>query len=212
MTVIVNNEEAELIRDILAGDKKRYELLMRRYNQRLYRVGKSILWKDEDVEDAMQEAYIKAYQQLPKFEARSAFGTWLTRILINECLMKKRQQRNKAQTGEYSEEQVNRIPAEMIDPEKKIVNKELGQLLEQTIAGLPEKYRVVFVMREIENMSVSETTQLLDITETNVKARLSRAKEMLRNAILSNYPVRELLEFNLVRCDRIVENVFARIP
>jgi len=83
--------------------------------------------------------------------------------------------------------------------------------LEEAIAGLPEKYRLVFVMREIENMSVSETTEVLDLTETNVKARLSRTKEMLRNNLMSQYPANELLDFNLVRCDRIVQNVFARI-
>jgi RNA polymerase sigma factor (sigma-70 family) len=206
-----HNEDLPLIKEILSGDKRKYETLMRKFNQRLYRVGKAILWNEEEVEDAMQEAYIKAYQQLSKFENRSAFGTWLTRIMINECLMRKRQGERREKPGEYSEEKIKQIAADMINPEKKVMNKELKVLLEGAISGLPEKYRLVFVMREIENMSVSETTQALEITETNVKARLSRAKEMLRNSIMAQYPANELLDFNLVRCDRIVRNVLGRI-
>ncbi len=211
MTEVRNIEDAKLIDEILAGNKAKYEVVMRKLNQRLYRVGKAILWREEDVEDAMQEAYIKAYQQLPHFEGRSALSTWMTRIMINECLMRKRQSQQKGQSTEYSEEKINQIAVDMINPEKKVVNNELKALLENAISMLPEKYRLVFVMREVENMSVSETTQALDITETNVKARLSRAKEMLRNSLMTQYPANELLDFNLVRCDRIVKNVLARI-
>jgi RNA polymerase sigma factor (sigma-70 family) len=211
MTAVANNEDSTLIKEILSGEKRKYELLMRKYNQRLYRVGKAILWKEEEIEDAMQEAYIKAYQQLSAFEGRSALSTWLTRIMINECLMRKRQLLRRETPGEYSEEKVNQIATDMINPEKKVVNKELKTLLEKAISQLPEKYRLVFVMREIENMNVAETTQVLDISETNVKARLSRAKEMLRNSIMAEYPANELLDFNLVRCDRIVQNVLSRI-
>jgi RNA polymerase sigma factor (sigma-70 family) len=209
MVEVKRSEDELLIGQILSGDKKSYETLMRKYNLRLFRVGKAILWKDEDVEDAMQETYIKAYEQLSRFEGRSAIGTWLTRILINECLMKKRKTRQ--ETDEDYEGKLNQIPDEMSNPEKKVVNKELKTLLENAIASLPEKYRLVFVMREIENMSVAETTQVLDITGNNVKARLSRAKEMLRNTLMTQYPVQELLDFNLVRCDRIVQNVLSRI-
>jgi RNA polymerase sigma factor (sigma-70 family) len=205
------NEDESLIKEVLSGNKKKYEAIMRKFNQRLYRVGKAILWKEQDVEDAMQETYIKAYQNLGNFAGRSAFPTWLTRIMINECLMRKRQLNRTERPGEYTEEQVNQIATDMMNSDKKIVNKELKSLLESAISVLPEKYRLVFVMREVEKMSVSETTQALDITETNVKARLSRAKEMLRNSLLAQYPSNELLDFNLIRCDRIVQNVLARI-
>jgi RNA polymerase sigma-70 factor (ECF subfamily) len=172
-------------------------------------VAKGILIDEQDIEDAMQEAYIKAYRQLATFERRSAFPTWITRILINECLMKKRQI-TKAGAALLPEEMLLRH-SDAHTPEKKVMNNELKRILEHAIATLPEKYRIVFIMREIEQMSVSETTDVLEITDGNVKARLSRAKEMLRNNLLAEYPASQLFEFNAVRCDRIVSNVFARI-
>lgn len=199
--------EIALINDIVNGNKLKYELLIRKYNQRLYRVAKSILWNEVEVEDAMQDAYIKAYQQLAKFESRSKFSTWITRILINECLMKKR--KNKSVREEEIVDKSH--PIENMNPEKEIVNRELKSLLESAIAKLPEKYRLVFVMREVENISASEVRNLLEITDSNVKVRLNRAKEMLRDSLITAYPANELLDFNLVRCDRIVQNVFAKI-
>lgn len=199
--------ESALISQVINGDKLKYELLIRKYNQRLYRVAKSILWNEEEVEDAMQEAYIKAYQQLSKFEKRSAFSTWLTRILINECLMKKRKLKRMAEEDLGSANQ----PLDTMTPEKTTVNKELKGLLERAIAGLPEKYRLIFIMREVENISASEVRKVLGISDTNVKVRLSRAKEMLRDSLITTYPVNELLDFHLTRCDRIVKNVFSKI-
>ena len=201
----------EIIRQVLAGHKDSYELLIRRYNQRLYRVAKSMLWEEEAIEDSMQEAYIKAYQQLSRFEMRSSFPTWITRILINECLMN---QKRKHGSVSLDQEQLALQTARFTHhstPEKMTMDRELKVLLEQAIGTLPEKYRMVFVMREIEHMSVSETGESLDITEGNVKARLSRAKEMLRDNLSAAIPVSELLDFNLVRCDKVVLNVLNRI-
>jgi len=204
-------DETALIDEIIHGAKNKYELLIRKYNQRLYRVAKAILWNDEEAEDAMQEAYIKAYQKLPQFERRSGFSTWITRILINECLMKKRQNKAKATiNASFTTEQLQH-PADKSNPEKKVLNKELKALLESAISQLPEKYRLVFVMREIENMSVTETTEALEISETNTKARLSRAKEMLRNTLMGRHQVDELLNFHAVRCDKMVSMVYSRI-
>ena len=199
------DKDFDIIEGILSGHKQWYEQLIRKYNQRLYRIAKSILWNESEVEDAMQEAYIKAFQQLPKFEKRSGFATWITKILINECLMLKRRSKSKTSANEL----INLI--DYTTPENATMNKELKNILEGAIATLPEKYRSVFVMREIENMSVAETGESLNISETNVKARLSRAKEMLRNNLTASMPASHLLEFNFVRCDRIVENVMKRI-
>lgn len=203
--------DSDLIDEIVEGKKEKYEVLIRKYNQQLYRVAKGILWHEEELEDAMQEAYIKAYKQLSKFEKRSTFSTWITRILINECLMRKRANKDKLHQGLDDQSRRFEPHAHELNPEKKMVNKELKVLLEGAIARLPEKYRIVFIMREVENMSVVETTKALQITETNVKARLSRAKEMLRDNLVSGYPTSELLDFNLVRCDRIVKHVLSKI-
>ena len=211
MAVEKTQTELSIINDIISGDKKKYELLIRKYNQRLYRVAKSILWQEEEVEDAMQEAYIKAYQQLSQFEYRASFSTWLTRILINECLMKQRKNKSASQIyGELNDDHMKQS-VDAVNPEKKVINSELKTLLENAISLLPEKYRIIFIMREVENMSVTETTKVLNITETNVKVRLSRSKDMIRTSLISSYPVNELLDFNLTRCDRIVDDVFARI-
>lgn len=197
-----------VIREVLQGDVNRYEVLIRKYNQQLYRVAKGILWEEELIEDVMQEAYIKAYQHLGQFMGRSGFRTWLTRILINECLQKKRKLKKTA--GERIEDHLlHAVTA--TTPENLTMNSELKKLLEDAIAYLPEKYRVVFVLREIENMSITETSESLGITEGNVKARLSRGKEMLREYLTALVPYSELLEFNLVRCDRVVFQVMASV-
>jgi RNA polymerase sigma factor (sigma-70 family) len=203
--------DSEIIDEIINGKKEMYELLIRKYNQRLYRVAKGILWEEADIEDAIQDAYIKAYKNLSQFEKRSTFSTWITRILINECLIRQKALRRNPLPEISDENKILEQIAATFNPEMKMINNELKVMLEKAISLLPEKYRVVFVMREIENMSVADTTSALEITETNVKARLSRAKEMLRNQLMSSYPMSELLDFNLTRCDRIVMNVMSRI-
>jgi RNA polymerase sigma factor (sigma-70 family) len=199
------HSDSEIIEGILKGHKQWFELLIRKYNQRLYRVAKGILWDEGVIEDVMQDTYIKAYQQLSKFENRSSFSTWITRILINECLMMKRKKMP------VDSEALNIEVPDNRTPEKTAMNKELKKILEGAIESLPEKYRLVFVMREVEEMSISETSESLEISENNVKARLSRAKEMLRNNLTSEITSSQLLDFNLIRCDRIVKNVMSRI-
>lgn len=199
--IITEVPDAELVDRILKGEKKLFEVIMRRYNQRLYRVGMSILNNSTEAEDAMQTAYIKAYENLGQFEHRAAFITWLTRIMLNQCYeqVRKQQQHNKTLS-----ESVNSI--NMKTPANILVNKELNAVLEQAIARLPEKYRVVFMLREIENMSVRETSEALNIEEPNVKVRLNRAKTMLRDN-LQGYMKEHVYNFHLSKCDRIVNYV-----
>ncbi len=194
-----------LIGRILSGEKRLFEQIMRSYNQRLYRIGMSILANDMEVEDAMQNAYINAYEHLRKFESRSSFSTWLTRIMINECLA-----RTKKKKPDTLSEIQTENHATMTNPANILANKELGNVLENAIGQLPEKYRLVFVLREIEELSVKETSETLSIEESNVKARLSRAKTMLRDS-LSGYMKEHVYSFHLTRCDRIVNNVLARL-
>jgi RNA polymerase sigma factor (sigma-70 family) len=207
----VEIQDSHIIDDILKGSKERYALLMRKYNQRLYRICKGYLSDETEIEDVMQEAYIKAYQSLPSFERRSEFATWLTRILINECLqrLKKMNRIDLMDVNEENNEIMN--ATDKNNPEKQSLQTELKSLLEAAISALPEKYRAVFIMREVEKMSIAETSSVMDISESNVKIRLNRAKEMLRDALTGTYPAGSLYEFNLVRCDRIAARVLARI-
>jgi RNA polymerase sigma factor (sigma-70 family) len=197
-----------IIEEVLAGNKSKYEHLMRKYNQQLYRVAKGYIKDDDEIEDLMQETYIKAYSQLSKFEHKSKFATWLIRILINECLMALRK---KSRVITMHDEVPFDSLIEINNPENTAMNSELKDILENAIENLPPKYRAVFIMREVEAISVNETGQLLNISESNVKVRLNRAKEMLKDSIMNNYPVSELFNFNLVRCDRIVNNVLSKI-
>lgn len=195
-----------LIDRILSGEKRLYEQIMRSYNQKLYRIGMSMLNDENEAEDAMQTAYINAYEHLESFEKRSAFSTWLTRIMLNECIARKRKkQKIKMELENLDAREVNRIT-----PAHILANKELSGVLENAVGHLPEKYRLVFVLREIEEMSVKQTSETLSIEESNVKARLSRAKAMLREN-LGVFMKENIYSFHLTRCDRIVTNVLSHL-
>jgi len=193
--------DTELISRIIEGEKKLFEVIIRRYNQRLYRVGMSLLNNEVETEDAMQVAYIKAYENLSHFENRSTFITWLTRIMLNQCYEQKRKQVQHANALKETDNYIN-----MKTPANILANKELSIALEAAIEELPEKYRLVFVLREIEGMSVHETSEVLDIEEPNVKVRLNRAKSMLRGN-LQSYFQEQVYHFNLIKCDRVVDYV-----
>jgi RNA polymerase sigma-70 factor (ECF subfamily) len=198
--------ESDLVADILAGEHSLYEYFIRKYNQRLFRTGMSILKNDMEVEDAMQTAYIKAYEHLRTFKNQSSFGTWITRILINECLLQKKNKlRLRILEGSHSEK-----TSQMDTPARALMNRELATVLENAIAGLPEKYRLVFVLREVENLKVKETADVLLLEESNIKVRLNRAKTMLREN-LSGYVKENVYAFHLTRCDRIVAKVFTKL-
>ncbi|MBI5372820.1 MAG: RNA polymerase sigma factor [Sphingobacteriales bacterium] len=205
--------DAEIIDRILGGEKDLYAVIVRRYNQRLYKIGMSILNDDAETEDAMQVSYIKAYENLRTFAFKSAFSTWLTKILINECLLRLKQRKKSIRVrAETTETDVDHPRGmETQTPYMKILNAELKVILEKAILNLPEKYRTVFIMREIENMNVAETKDCLAITEANVKVRLNRAKILLRNSLSGYYKNEELLHFHLSRCDRMVGLVMKQI-
>ena len=202
--------DKEIITRVLGGEKEMYALLVRRYNQRLYRVGMSIINDDAEVEDVMQVSYIKAYANLPKFEFKSSFSTWLTRILINECLLRlKKRKQSLSMSNELINNEQN--PSRSETPLGQMLNNELRAALEKAIKELPEKYRTVFVMREIENINITETGECLGLTEVNVKVRLNRAKAMLRNSLNHLYKKEDLLHFHLSRCDKMTDAVMKGI-
>jgi RNA polymerase sigma-70 factor (ECF subfamily) len=203
--------DEELISRILNGETRLYEHIVRRYNQRMYRICLSIIHDDAEVEDLMQNAYVKAYENLHRFEGKSKFGTWLLRILINESLLwlqKNKRKINYKETvlADHKTDSINKTNT----PAHQVMNNELKKILEEAIGQLPQKYRTVFVMREIENMSTEETGKSLQISQINVKVRLNRAKEMLRKTLM-NSEYKELYSFHASRCDRVVNNVMQRI-
>ncbi|WP_299466822.1 RNA polymerase sigma factor [Mucilaginibacter sp.] len=204
---MMNLSDEEIVDRIINGEQHLYEVLMRKFNQRLYRISMAIINDDKEAEDIMQTAYINAYQQLENFKGKSSFSTWLTRILINESLLHKKRKTQFQKV--LMETPVNQHHNDT--PLKNLMNKELKFILEKAVADLPEKYRMVFVMREIQEMSTTETMDALNLGESNVKIRLSRAKEMLRDGLYDYWEPKQVYEFNLIRCDVVVNYVMAKI-
>jgi RNA polymerase sigma-70 factor (ECF subfamily) len=205
--------DSEIIQRVLGGEKDLYAIIIRRYNQRLYRVGISIVNDETEVEDIMQVAYINAYENLQKFAFRSSFATWLTRIMINESLLRlKKRARSVTMTNDMMDWEINQHPA-LITPSRTdtMLDSELKQVIEKAIRDLPDKYRIVFVLREMEGMNIADTQHCLDISAVNVKVRLNRARALLRKSLSEHYRPEELLSFHLSRCDRVVDSVLGRI-
>lgn len=207
MTKTDTFSEEEIIQRIINGEKALYEKIMRKYNEQLYRISMSIVNDAQEAEDIMQTAYLNAYRQLPNFRQQSGFGTWLTRILINESLLHKKRKVQLNKTLMESNEKAQHTET----PLESLVNKELKGILEKAVAALPEKYRMVFVMREVQGMSTIETMEALDIGESNVKIRLTRAREMLRSELNAYWKPGQLYAFDLVRCDVIVNHVMKHL-
>jgi RNA polymerase sigma factor (sigma-70 family) len=204
---IIDLSDEEIVQSVVNGKKHLYEILMRRYNLRFYRISMSIVNDDEEAEDIMQTAYLNAYLQLPNFKFQSTFGTWITRILINESLLhKKRKLKREKILMETNYDDLHHDT-----PLHNLMNKELKVILENAVATLPDKYKMVFVMREVQGMSTTETMEALEIGESNVKIRLARAKEMLREELNQYWQPKQLFEFDLRRCDVVVKGVMERI-
>jgi RNA polymerase sigma factor (sigma-70 family) len=204
--------DGEVITKIKGGETALFEILIRRYNPYLYRIGRTYHYNHEDTEDLMQDTYVQAFFNLSGFENRSSFKTWMTRIMLNNCYQKKQKLRYRmevvASDGGREQEPLFHQPS---NTEKMMVNKELGNVLENALNLIPEDYRIVFTLRELNGMSVIDTTEALGITESNVKVRLNRAKKMLRSEIEKMYSPTDIYEFNLRYCDRMVERVMSRI-
>jgi RNA polymerase sigma-70 factor, ECF subfamily len=209
--------DEDVVRRVLDGEIALFELLMRRHNQRIYRAIRSILREDSECEDVMQETYVRAYQHLAQFEGRARFSTWITRIAVNEAIGRSiyRGRFNPLEL-EDAEREDNAMPGlqqPSPTPEANASRREMGSMLEKAILGLPDGYRVVVVLRDIEEMSTAETAEALSLTEANVKVRLHRAHDLLRNELLSmaRSSSAEAFGFHASRCDRVVSNVLARL-
>ncbi len=207
--------DEEVVDRVLAGDTALYEVVMRRHNTRLYRVTRAILKNDSEAEDVMQDAYVRAFQHLGQFEGRAKFSTWLTRIAVHEALARVHKGRRFEDWDDMDENQQDEIGAIQLrsNPESETASVEMSKILEHAIESLPEQYRTVVMMRDVEEMTTAETADCLSLTEENVKIRLHRAHGMLRKELYQNARISavDAFPFHAPRCDRVVANVFARL-
>jgi RNA polymerase sigma-70 factor (ECF subfamily) len=204
--------DEEIVRLVNLGEHRFYEMIIRRYNQRLYRIARGMNIPDADCDDLIQQTYISAFENLKQFRGESRFSTWLTRILINHCLMFKRKPKRHAEdTLDLIEKFSSSMISDLPGPDDSLFRSEMKKLLEEAIGHLQEEQRIVYVMRELEGLSVKETSECLGLTESNVKVRLHRAKAALRT-YLERYMKRgDIFEFGNHRCDCVVANTMALI-
>jgi len=207
-------KDADVIKRILSGEKELYEILVRRNNQRLYRVIRSYIKEETEIEDVMQNSYIKAYNKLYQFNSDSQFSTWLIRIAINESLaeLKKKGKTLYLNNNDINDDHVLEIPDHrQLNPQEKMAQTETKHLLENAIDQLSIKYRTVYVMKEVEEISLKEIATTLNISVANVKIRLHRSKEMLKESLFKLTNNTDVFEFGYSRCDRVTEKVMSSI-
>jgi RNA polymerase sigma-70 factor (ECF subfamily) len=197
--------DEEIVRRVLDGDTAVFELIVRRYNQRLFRATRAILRNDGDAEDVMQEAYVRAFVNLNQFAGEAKFSTWLTKIAVHEALGRIR----RAKRQEVLPEGLDSGDS----PERNAYGGELRAAIESAVDALPPLYRTVFVLREFEDMSVAETADCLGITQENVKTRFHRARALLRSRLEREIGVAASQAFSFLgpRCDRLTDSVMERI-
>ena len=208
--------DEEVVVRVLAGETGMFEVVMRRHNQRLYSVARAILRNDGEAEDVMQDAYVRAYEHLNQFAGRAKFSTWLTRIAVHEALARQRRGNRYQELEPMSEREgdpMDRFASLTPNPEQQASNSEIRRLLEEAVDNLPDSYRTVFMLRDIEEMSTTDAADVLEITEENVKVRLHRARALLRKSLYARAGMQknEAFNFHAIRCDRVVKNVFERI-
>jgi RNA polymerase sigma-70 factor, ECF subfamily len=208
------HSDAQTIEKVLNGNTEMFELLMRRYNERVYRAARSIVRDEQEAEDVMQQAYVNAFTHLRQFNGSAQFSTWLTRIAVNEALARVRR-RGRYETFDDDLSSVEPFmpshPAP--SPERQAFAGELRGLLEWAIDALPDGMREVFVLREVEGLSTKEVAECLGVSDDVVKTRLSRARAALRELLMERTggTTSEAFRFHRPRCDRVVVRVLARI-
>jgi RNA polymerase sigma-70 factor (ECF subfamily) len=212
-------DDEDLVLQARAHDEAAVRTLTKRYNRRLFRIARSILHDDAEAEDVVQETYVRAFTGLDHFRGDAGFGTWITRIAMNEALGRLRKRRPTVDWERYGQ---NRSQSEIIefpvsaaskDPERTMAQGEIRALLEEAIDTLPDPFRIVFVARAVEGMSIEETADLFGLRSLTVKTRLHRARNLLREklekqlgpAVTSTFP------FDGARCERLTEQVVRRV-
>lgn len=213
--------DSEFARRIATGDQLAFEGLMRKYNRMLYRTARAILRDDAEAEDALQLAYLHAYRSIGGFRAESRLSTWLTRIVINEALMRARKRGTESVViplDSVTDEEGNLLSSEgstasVERPDAAAMRGEIRTLIERKIDALPDVFRTVFVLRALEELSVEETAGCLGIPEATVRTRFFRARSLLRESLAKevDYAIDGAFAFDGSRCDRIVSGVLDRL-
>ena len=215
-------DDAALARRVAGGDATAFEALMRRHNRRLYRLARSMLRNAADAEDALQEAYLLAYQSIGGYRGDASLATWLSRVVANQCVARLRRQARRdnimpivsaSREGDEGDSTMATPDTESDQPDRALLRAEWRQLLERKLDELPETYRTVFVLRCVEELSVEETALSLGIPEATVRSRNFRARSLLRESLAQDVDLaeRDVFSFDGARCDRIVARVLAVI-
>jgi len=213
--------DEQLVAGIARGDQTAFESLMRKHNGKLFRIARAILKDDSDAEDVLQDAYLDAYRHIQDFRGDSQAGTWLTRIVVNQALMRLRKEKRRSVIIPFRgmrRDEAERGEADVADdkaesPSTRVLRAEIRRILERRIDELPLSFRTVFVMREVEDMSVQETAECLGISSATVRTRLFRARALLRESLARELDIAaaDVFGFAGARCDRIVAAVLARV-
>jgi len=213
--------DAELLRLAREGDPAAFRILIRRHDRYLYRIARSVLLDDHEAEDVVQETYVRAFTRLVDFRGDASLSTWLTRIALNEALQRYRQRRRIVSldildsASGHPVAQIRQSPmiAPDQDPERATAQHQIRTLLERAIDDLPEAFRTVFIMRDIEEASTEETASVLGIRPPTVKTRLHRARRMLREALGEQVgaALKDAFPFDKPRCDRLVKKVLDQL-
>ena len=215
-------DDSALVSRVARHDPAAFEALMRRYNGKLFRVARAILKDDAEAEDALQEAYLDAFRHIGDFRGASNIATWLTRIVVNQALMRLRKRRRDRVVVPFRDAEdpgPAPVEAEMADdsaesPSAALLRAEVRRMLERRIDELPVAFRTVFIMREVEDMTVEETAECLGIPASTVRTRLFRARARLRESLARDMDMAtaDVFSFAGDRCDRIVAGVLAAVP
>ena len=203
--------DAEAIAAVVGGNREMFEVIVRRYNTQLFRVGMAYLRNHAQTEDAMQNAYLKAFLNLERFRANAAFGTWLTRIMINECLMILRSKKNL--TMESIDEGDARVDHEsfVAPAPDTLLHEDMKGVLEAALQSLPRTHRAVYLLREVQHLSTAETAESLGLSRANVKVLLHRAREGLKAELMKSAAGVELFAYPARYCDPMTARVMQAI-
>jgi RNA polymerase sigma factor (sigma-70 family) len=207
--------ENHIIEKILLGEVALFEVLIRRFNAVLYKIGRGYGFNHQDTEDLMQETHVSAYRNLSQFEGRASYKTWISKIMIHKCLYKLNYgyAKNEQPGSDLINDQAGLLQSQnqQDGPESRLIKKEFSVMLENALQHISLTYRSVFILREIEGFSVAETAELVGITPVNVKVRLNRAKALLQKQLESFYSGKDIYMFHLVHCDALVKKVYDMI-
>ena len=204
--------DTDAIREVLGGNREMFEVVVRRYNTQLYRVGMAYLRHHAQTEDAMQNAYLKAFLHLERFRGAASFATWLTRIMINECLMIIRNRKRAAMENIDDETfRTQHEPLAFAPPLDPLRSEEIKAVMEEAVQSLPRLHRAVYLLREVQHLSTSETAKCLGISPDNVKVCLHRARDGLKSHLLQSAAAVEIYTYPAAYCDPMTARVMQRV-